>query len=287
MSGLGKGLDSLIPQKRSLQAKVFSGAPSEGYAELPVDAIAVNPFQPRKAFTQEEMEELKASVKQYGILQPIVVTEKTKGSYELVAGERRLRASRELGLETIPAVIRSATDQLKLEMALVENVQRKNLSPIEEGLAYQALIDEFGMTYEEVAQEVGKSRQEVGNTIHLLTLPAEMRDALHEGNITRSMGKKLLTIEKPEVRAEVFHEALDGRAGTARATQMFHRDRAISGKSSRVRDPNLVAHEERLEEILGAHVRVSERAGKGKISIHFYSKEEFSKLLERFESLDD
>ena len=176
-SALGKGLGSLIPQRQTLTEQVLPHSHRE-VLELAPDRIRENPRQPRRHFSSAEMEDLVHSVKEHGIMQPLIVTRAPGGDYELIAGERRLRAARMLGLPTVPAIAREATEQEKLELALIENIQRQDLNAWEEALAYRALIDEFRLTHDDVAARVGKGRSSVANILRLLDLPANMLLAL-------------------------------------------------------------------------------------------------------------
>lgn len=278
-SALGRGLGSIIPQKKTFTEQVIPEARHE-ILEIPVEKITENPRQPRYHFSPSDLEDLISSIKEHGIIQPLVVTRMGEG-YELIAGERRLRASRTLGLKTVPAVVREATEQQKLELALIENIQRQDLNAMEEALAYRALIDEFNLTQEDVGQRVGKSRSAVANIIRLLELPEEMLNALRDGMITKSHARSLLAEPDAQKRRALFDAILKGgvtvREAEARATGLEkHKPRVVPGK-----DPNIAAHEKRLQEMLGTRVEIQEKMGKGKLSISFYSKEELLELLDK------
>src|SRR3989337_1152349 len=188
-SGLGKGLDALIPTGQTKPSGDGSGV-----TQVPVDLIQPNPRQPREKFDIEELETLAASVREHGVIQPVIVTPGKSGIYVLIAGERRLQASRKAGLKTVPVVIRHATDQQLLELALIENVQRADLNPIEEAEAYQHLAKEFKMSHEAIAERVGKSRVAVTNTIRLLDASAAVKQALVNGQITEGHVRPLLKL---------------------------------------------------------------------------------------------
>src|SRR3989338_8616169 len=183
-SALGKGLGSLIPQRKSVIEEILPETKSQ-VLDIPVEHIYPNPRQPRHHFSAADLEDLIQSIKEHGALLPLVVTKKGEG-YELIAGERRLRASKMLGNKMIPAIVREASEQQKLELALIENIQRQDLNAVEEAIAYRALIDEFSLTQEEVAKRVGKSRSAVANSLRFLDLSQEMRWALQEEKITKS-----------------------------------------------------------------------------------------------------
>jgi ParB family chromosome partitioning protein len=295
-SALGRGLGSLIPQGGAVKKAVDSPTPAKEPAtmteqiipdakgmilEVSVDAIKENPRQPRYRFTQSDLEDLINSIKEHGILQPLVVTKAGSG-YELIAGERRLRASRTLGLETVPVIVREADDQTKLELALIENIQRQDLNAVEEAIAYKALVDEFALTQEEVAKRVGKSRSTIANILRLLDLSDEILDALKEGQITKSHARTLLAEIDEVRRQQLFEQMLSGgvtvREAEARASQTGSRSGA---KTAGRKDPNILAHEKRLREILGTKVDIKESGGKGKITIAFYSREELLELLDQ------
>jgi len=281
-NALGKGLGSLIPQKNeTMTEKVIPSARRE-VLEVPLEKISVNPHQPRKYFSPSDLEDLVNSIKEHGIMQPLVVTRKGDG-FELIAGERRLRAAKTLGEETVPVIVRDATEQEKLELALIENIQRQDLNAVEEATSYKALIDEFTITQEEVASRVGKSRSAVANIIRLLDLPEHMLKALQRGKITKSHARTLLSESDKDAQEALFQKMLSGGVSVreAEARVSSPKGKSSGSKSSGSKDPNIAAHEKRLREILGTKVGIQEKKGKGKISIEFYSKEELLDLLDR------
>lgn len=311
--GLGRGLSSLIPNRTAEPVKPVAAQAAAPAASAPavapvsvvspdtmpknaievapvgdrilhvsVSDIVPNPFQPRREFHPEELEELIASVKEFGIMQPLVVTEKTNGMFELIAGERRLRSAREAGLKKVPVIVRTATEQEKLELALIENIQRADLSPIEEAHAYAKLMEEFHLTQEAVAKRVGKSRSVVANTLRLLNLPAEMQMALADGRISMSMARVLCGMDEVKERKAMFDRMLEG-AFNVREAEAQARERkggAPAAKSS-LRDANVLAVEEELRRILGTKVAVQKKGPNGSITIEFYSDEEFKDLINR------
>lgn len=278
-SALGKGLGSLIPQKQTITEQVLPEAGRE-VLEVAVEQIKENPRQPRAHFSPSDLEDLINSIKEHGILQPIIVT-RTPGGFELIAGERRLRSARTLGLKTVPAIVREANEQEKLELALIENIQRQDLNVVEEAIAYSALIDEFNLTQEEVATRVGKSRSVVANTLRLLDLPADMLRALRDGKLTKSHARTLLSQKDPKAQEALFLQMMNGgvtvREAEARVSTVQSHARTSGGS----KDPNVLAHEKRLRELLGTKVSIKERNGKGAITIDFYSREELMDLLDR------
>jgi ParB family chromosome partitioning protein len=258
--GLGRGLGSLIPQKKNgpapapqtgaLPVALPEDEPIARVVSASVRDIVPNPHQPRKEFHAEELEELASSIKKYGILQPLVVTEKPNGMFELISGERRLRAAKAAGLERVPAIVRTAEEQEKLELALIENIQREDLTPIEEAWSYARLIDEFGLTQEEVAKRVGKSRPVVANTLRLLKLPDDMQKALSDGEISMSMARVLAGMENPKEQRAMFDRMRKGEF-TVREAEQESRKRKSGGRKPKRRDVNLLALEEELRKGTG------------------------------------
>lgn len=279
-SGLGRGLGALIPSRdldeREEIAKTETVA-GVVVQNIPVDQIDPNPHQPRTFFDHMALEDLVNSIKEHGVLQPVVVTMKPDGRFELIVGERRLRASKIAGLETIPAIVRSATEQQKMELALIENVQRSDLNPIEEARAYIRLMEEFGMTQDDVGRRVGKSRPQVANTIRLLQLPEQIRHALEERRISTSNARTLLSLPTEEERLRMFDSLLTGQF-TVRQTEA----RVGRTRQSKVSDPNLANLENRLREVLGTRVNVKRDArGEGEIRIAFYSEEDLQSVMKK------
>ncbi len=298
--GLGRGLSSLIPSKpadalapAAVAQKTVpapSGPPAGAVEVIPlgerilhvsVSDIVPNPFQPRREFHPEELEELIASVKEFGILQPLVVTEKANGMFELIAGERRLRSAREAGLKKVPVIVRTATEQEKLELALIENIQRADLSPIEEAHAYAKLMEEFHLTQEQAAARVGKSRSVVANTLRLLNLPAEMQMALSDGRISMSMARVLCGMDDVKERKAMFERMLTGEFNVRQAETHVREQKNGGGAKSSLRDANVLAVEEELRRALGTKVAVQKKGPNGKITIEFYSDEEYKGLINR------
>jgi len=281
--GLGRGLSALIPPSVTTNTKdpeVIEAATS-GILEVSPDVIAINPHQPRKVFAPAQLEDLLTSIQEHGILQPLIVTKVEDGGYELIAGERRLRAAKMLGLKKVPVIVRSATQQQKLELALIENIQRQDLNPVEEAQAFHALIDQFSLRQEDVAKRVGKSRSHIANTLRLLELEEEILRALSEEKISRSHARTLLAETDAGRRKQLFRDMLSGgvtvREAEARAG---HHGNA----KKRAVDPNVASMEADLREALGTKVQIQSRDGSnGKIVIHFYSKEELKALRDRLE----
>lgn len=241
--------------------------------------IDVNPEQPRKQFTHQALEELMASIKEHGILQPLIVSEKPDGRFELIAGERRLRSAQMLELPTVPVIFRvTKHDQEKLELALIENIQRADLNPIEEASAYERLANEFGLSHEMVAQKVGKSRSAVTNTIRLLQLPEDVQRALSDGKISMGKARALLGVEDSTEQKKLFASMI-GESMTVRDVERAAAVRRGGGKGLTRRDPNVMDLEDALRKHLGTKVHITKRGEQGKIEIEYYSDEELKALM--------
>lgn len=272
---LGRGLSSLIPQR---------AAPTGAVVDIALARVVPNPHQPRRHWDETELEELAASIREHGVLQPILVTETLDG-YQVVAGERRVRAARLAGLERIPALVRHLADRDQLEIALVENVQRADLDAIEEALAYRQLIDEFGMTQEGVAERVGRARATVANTLRLLDLHLDVQAAIAEGRISEGHGRALAGLPvdgQPHVLRTVIGQGLSVR----QAEELVRRlrdgnERRIAASVERRVDPDLERVEEDLRQRLGTKVSLSRSRKGGRIVIEYYSDEELGRLYER------
>jgi ParB family chromosome partitioning protein len=256
--------------------------------EVDVKLIAPNPHQPRFEISDESLEELTESIREHGLLQPLLVSVSgSEGGYQLVAGERRLRAARRAGLSRVPVVVREAASGELLELALVENLQRKDLSPLEEAQAYRRLVDEFGMTQESIASRVGRSRTAVANAMRLLGLSDEVKASLASGEISEGHARALLGLEAGAARRQAWQEVVERRL-TVRQTEELVRRRAAGEDSAPVAtargrsDPELTALEARVRESLGTKVQLRRRAdGRGRLVLHFYSDEELEGLLGR------
>lgn len=247
---------------------------------LPIEKIVRNPHQPRLHFDHHEMDELIASIKEHGILQPIAVTRRPDGVYELIAGERRLRASTIAGLKTVPAIVRDATEQQKLELAMIENIQRQDLNPVEEGKAFVRLMDEFHLTQDEIGQKMGKSRSQIANTIRLLQLPQEIQQALMDRKMSMSQARTLLSLPSDKERLEVFAKMMASHV-TVREAEESINDRL--GRRRSVRDPNVMGAENELREAYRCKVDIKRKPnGQGEIRFRFFSDEEFRALMQDF-----
>ena len=278
-SGLGKGLDALIPS-----GKPTASALSDigGVTQIAIDSIQRNPRQPREKFDIEELENLAASIREHGIIQPLIVSPGKNGIYILIAGERRLQASRKAGLRTVPVVIRSATDQQLLELALIENVQRADLNPIEEAEAYQHLAKEFRMSHETIASRVGKSRVAITNTLRLLDASSAVKQALVDGRITEGHARALLTLSAKA--QELLLNQIMNLDLSVRSTEVLARkysgQKPIAKKKAG-RSPNVSDVERRLQSSLGTKVSLKHGKKGGTVTIFYYSDEELDSLLEK------
>jgi ParB family chromosome partitioning protein len=270
---LGRGLEALIP--REIKENVSA---SEKVIDLKVDEIAPNPHQPRQVFGESELQELAESIKENGILQPIVVRRTGEG-YELVAGERRLRASRILGLQEIPALVRDIDDENTLKLALLENLQREDLNPLEKAAGFLALKEELGVSTAEIGKALGKGRSTIANSIRLLNLPEEVKELINRGRLTEGHARAILAIEgkAEQVRAA---EAVVNKQLTVRDIEGRSQRRTRKKKSGKKPDPEIRALEERLELHLGTRVRIAPGKKGGEIRIRYYSNEQFEGVLE-------
>jgi len=277
-TGLGKGLDALIPAG---EAKP-SGA-GGGITQVAVDLIQRNPRQPREKFDIEELESLAASIREHGVIQPLIVSPGKNGIYVLIAGERRLQASRKAGLNSVPVVIRHATDQQLLELAIIENVQRADLNAIEEAEAYQHLAKEFKMSHEKIAERVGKSRVAVTNTMRLLDASAAVKQALVDNRITEGHARALLALTTAKAQEALLNQVvnldLSVRQTEALAGKYSGKKTASGKKAGKSADVNDV--ERRLRSSLGTKVSLKHGKKGGTVTIFYYSDEELDSLIEK------
>jgi ParB family chromosome partitioning protein len=274
--GLGKGLDALIPS--------LSINDDDKVLEIPLAQLRPNPYQPRKTFDEDAIRELAESIKEHGVIQPIIVREVLKG-YEIIAGERRFRASQLSGKATIPAVVRSFSDQQVMEIALIENVQREDLNALEIAAAYQNLIDTFKLTQEELSMKVGKSRSHIANFLRLLQLPAEIKDYVSRGTLSMGHARAIITITDPKVQKELAKKVIEENWSVRQLEEAVQNLQAKKKPAAKVnkgkkRDPFISSVEEELREILQTTVKVKHERNKGKIEIAYYSMEDFDRLLD-------
>ena len=273
-SGLGRGLAALIPQRDSGPRTI----------ELPIGAISHNPYQPRQTHERERLEELAASITEHGVLQPILVSEASQGGFVLIAGERRLRAAEIAGLSRIPAVVRSVTDREQLALALVENLQRADLNPLEEAAAFRQLMNDFGLTQEQVAGRVGRSRPAIANTLRLLDVAPETQTALREGSISEGHARALAGIgdhgQQRQLLAVVVARGLSVRQTEALVGRV--RSEPRRGRAAeRARSADVERLEHVLREALGTKVNVTPRRRGGRITIEYYDDDDLGRIYER------
>lgn len=308
--GLGKGLSALIGDNAAVPAARSSFSPAEGEGaaapapakaapanELPVGELRAGKYQPRRAFRPDQLQELADSIAKNGIMQPILVRPLEEGGYEIVAGERRWRAAKLADLKTVPVIIRDLSDRVALELAIVENIQRADLSPIEESAGYQRLLDEFGYTQEELADTVGKSRSHVANILRLQNLPDELKEMLDNGDLT--MGHARALLGHPDA-IKLGHDIVQRGLNVRQAEALTRRDpqkpigrprksaqgqgapaAAGYGASQHPKDPDIIALEETLSENLGLRVSIDDQGQSGRISIDYESLSQLDDILRR------
>ncbi len=278
LTGLGKGLEALFGNTEDVSAEV---AENEVKQEIDVAELVPNPYQPRKIFNPEALQELADSIKEHGVIQPVVVTETPHG-FELVVGERRFRASQLAGLQKVPAIVKKTMgDQTKLEVALIENIQRQELNSIEEAQAYQQLMQKFDLTQAEVAVKVGKSRSAIANTLRLLQLPAEIQRGIIEGKIFEGHGRAILTLPDIERQLLMYKKILDLNMNVRQVEAEVREFAQRKKMDAAMPDPKLMAIETQLRGKLGTQVKVSRQGRGGKITIEFFSDEDLEDILSR------
>jgi ParB family chromosome partitioning protein len=274
--GLGRGLEALIPTETANSAQT-------NYLDIPVDDIRPNPDQPRSRFDEELLDELAASITEVGVLQPVVVSRDDEGQHYLIAGERRWRAARKAGLTTIPAVVRGATGRSTLVEALVENVQRQDLTPLEEAHAYRQLLENTGMSQEQVAERVGKSRPAVSNTLRLLQLPGPVQAMIDNGTLSAGHARALLGLEDAKYSVYLAEKAA-GEGWSVRQVEDAVRERraieepTVSRTVTQVRPVEIIELEKRLSDRLGSRVKIEYKNKKGKVEIRFASLEDLERI---------
>ena len=272
---LGKGLAALLPDPdEPSRGETPGGAP-----EVPIDALEPNPVQPRTVMEPRALAELAASIRESGMVQPILVRAHGDG-YQIIAGERRWRAAREAGLTHVPVAVRDVPDDRLLELALVENIQRQELTPVEEALAFQRLHDEMGLTQEEVARKVGRDRSTVANALRLLRLPREVREMLGAGALDAGHGRALLALDRAEEQLALAREAARKGLSVREVERRVALLRAPRPGRAPARDPNTRAAEERLRAALGTRVAIARRGKGGQLKIAFASESELNRIYD-------
>jgi ParB family chromosome partitioning protein len=305
--GLGKGLGALldnnddsddhhhietesISKKTDKSLKEASSSvkkSDDDIVQLPVGKLIAHPGQPRKNFDETELQELSESIKTYGIIQPVIAANAGDGTYYIIAGERRTRAARLAGLSEVPAIIRDYTDQKRLEVSLIENIQRTDLNPIEEAAAYKNLMDFSGFSQDELAARVGKNRSTVANALRLLKLPIEIQKSIEEGKISSGHARALLSVTDTRTREKLYKEILDKNISVREAEKLASslsekkgEEKAATKKSTKARPPEVDAMVEKFIHNLGTKVVIDGDLNKGRILIDYYSMEDLERLYE-------
>jgi ParB family transcriptional regulator, chromosome partitioning protein len=275
---LGRGLDALIP--------TLNVNEDDKVVEIPLTQIRANPYQPRKTFNDESISELAASIKEHGVIQPIIVRSVLKG-YEIIAGERRFRASQQSGRTTIPAVVRKLTDQQVMEIALIENIQREDLNAMEVAYAYQALINQFHYTQEELSVKVGKSRSHIANFIRLLQLPEEIKQYVSRGTLSMGHARAIVGIKDDKLKKQITEEAMRNEWSVRELEEAIKNIEVNTPKKktkpSEKKDPYINQMEETLRERFRTTVKIKHSKTKGKIELVYYSNEDLERLIELLE----
>lgn len=295
---LGRGLASLIPQKKiqpqagaSVKTSAGSVVPEgemldtkKHIVHIPLAKITPNPAQPRKHFDATELQNLCDSIKEHGVLQPILVREVAAGVYHIIAGERRFQASKMAGFSEIPAIIKEVSDQQNVEIALVENIQRHDLNAIEEAKAYQKLHEDFGLNQEEIAKKVGRNRTTIANTLRLLELPEEVKKGLVDGKISEGHARAILSETNREKQIAIFHEIVDKKL-TVRQTENLAKTTIVASRAREVAmlPLDLKTRVSEIEQKVGTRVRLTKNGQRGKVTLEFFSDEELESILHNLE----
>lgn len=290
-AGLGRGLSDIIAQgARSQATPLPSGLPGTGVRQLPLAQIVANPRQPRIHFLEEPLEELVASIREHGVLQPITVRPRDNNHFEIIAGERRWRASQKAGLASIPVIVKVVSDIEAYELALIENLQRENLDPLEEARGYRRLSDDFSLTQEQIAQKVGKNRATVANAMRLLDLPEEVQGYLAQQRLTTGHAKALLGLNDPARQIHVAHQIIKQGLNVRQAERLVANLRPETPRTSKTRNaagspeltPQLRSIQEALQQKLATRVSIHPSGNGGRIELHYYTPSDLDRLLELF-----
>lgn len=279
---LGRGLDALIPS--------LSVSEDDKVIEVSLSQLRPNPYQPRKTFDDDSIKELAESIKQHGVIQPIIVRSVLKG-YEIIAGERRFRASSLIGSQTIPAVVRSFSDQQVMEIALIENLQREDLNAIEIAIAYQAIMEKFGLTQEELSLKVGKSRSHIANFLRLLTLPDEIKEDVSRGTISMGHARALVGVKQEAIRKDLASKIVEFEWSVRELEEEIQKldqpgkEEQKSKPKVKKKDPYIEHIEESLRERFKTTVKVKQQKDRGRIELMYYNKQDLERLLELLERM--
>ncbi|KZE71181.1 ParB/RepB/Spo0J family partition protein [Paenibacillus polymyxa] len=273
---LGKGLDALIPS--------LTVSEEDKVVDIPLSQLRANPYQPRKTFDEESIKELAESIRQHGVIQPIIARSVLRG-YEIIAGERRFRASQFCGNPTIPVVVRNFTDQQVMEIALIENLQRENLNAMEVAVAYQGLMDQFSLTQEELSMKVGKSRSHIANFLRLLALPEEVKEHVSRGTLSMGHARAIVGLKDPDMVKQLAMQCIEQQWSVREleeaVQQLDHKPGETKAKTKvRKKDPYIDHMEESLRERFKTTVKIKHNKDKGKIELNYYSQQDLERLLE-------
>lgn len=279
---LGRGLSALIPEEETIQTEITQK--DEIVTEASISLISPNPYQPRKVFDDEKLEDLVQSIKEHGIIQPVVVS-RFKSGYQIVVGERRLRAAQKAGLERIPVIIKEVSKKEQIELALVENLQREDLNPIEEAEGYNLLMGELGLTQEDLSKRIGKSRPAIANTLRLMGLPDKVKEMLISGVLTSGHAKSLLSLDSPSLIIKTAEEVIKLSLSVRQTEELVKRSLNFKNKIKRVNNTEvdysaLRDLEQRIRISLGTRVQILAKEGdKGKIELHYFSQDDFARIV--------
>ncbi len=284
---LGRGLDALLSRKipstqfssKGTQISVNGSADEQVY-ELAVDVIKTNPNQPRTEFDESQLSELAQSIREYGIIQPIIVSKKD-GAYHLIAGERRLRAAKSIGLKVVPVVIRDTTDHERLAVALIENIQRVDLNPMELASAYKRLIEEFSFTHDDLGHKLGKSRPAISNALRFFNLHPEIQEALRERRIDSGQGKIIVSLANHDEQLKLYKQVIDEKLSVSETTRRLRQVSQRHAEMVGAKQPDIVRKEDLLREYLGTKVDIAMRGSKGSIRIDFFSSDELVEIMRK------
>lgn len=285
-SGLGKGLDALFENRQEIQRETKEDkqeaeqTKGDRVVKVDINKLKPNDNQPRKNFDEEKIDELADSIREHGVIQPLIVRQSGE-FYEIVAGERRYRAGRKVGLKTLPVIIREFTDEENMLVAIVENMQREDLNPIEEAEGIEQMINVYGLTQEEVSKTLGKSRPYITNALRLLKLPEEIRELVIEGIISQGHGRTLLAVESNRYRAELCRRIIDEGLSVRQLEKIIaHSKKRPATRKLKEKDPNIVAVEENLKQVFGTKVIIDKKKKKGQITFEFYNDDEMERIVD-------
>ena len=281
---LGKGLGALIQDKsEGSKSSILDKKPQQGVTKIPLDRIKANKYQPRVDFDQKGLKDLAASIKEKGVIQPVLVRQK-EDKYELIAGERRFKAAQMLNLKDVPAIIKDVSDLDSLELAIIENVQREDLNPIDQAMAYKRLLDEFNMTQESIADTIGKDRTTVANILRLLKLPQKIQEYVSRGTLSMGHARALLGLSTASEQMRVCTKVIKNDLSVRDTERYAKKMGAPTKKKVQEKDPNLISVEESLRDLLGTKVKIIKSKKGGKLEIEFYSDSDLERIISLLKS---